>query len=132
MHDFLISENSSKEGLTSDSVESTMITEFTRCKMSIMTKTLLIQAMHETLKTWGKTPEQICNGDCWRFATAIIKTLGGETSQSRIRSITQLGSQSHTWIEFNSNHFDPESPEGVEHPSQLLFFSRNPEVVISQ
>ncbi len=95
-----------------------------------MTKTLLIETMQKALQSWGKTPEQVCNGDCWKFATAVVHEIGGQTEELKIRSVVQLGSQSHTWIEFNGDHFDPESPEGVEHPSLLRFFGRNPEVRI--
>lgn len=82
-------------------------------------KTNPTEHIHQLVRKFGKSPFKINDGRCSEFANEFIKRCGGSVWETHHES-----DMSHTFVEHSGKFYDAESPNGVEHWSQLPLFKR--------
>lgn len=91
------------------------------------------QIIYNVKQDWGMPDSIINSGYCEDFALDVSKTIKNQTeSKVSILQTSDIWSSNdfniempvHYWIVCDGIHYDAETPEGVQEPQYLPFFSR--------
>jgi hypothetical protein len=85
-------------------------------------KTRITDIINAVRDSWEETPDEINNGLCDYFATAILERFPKAREECSEFYEAPVG---HVWVSYEGRHYDAQAPEGVDRWSDLPIFLLN-------